>query len=87
MNTMISNWNDPENQRSIKFMVRYRRDHEGAEVLGFEPMEVSFWCKHMENELRRVRIHTAKGRLRVADQIRRSGKLNELVGEIQSLSS
>ncbi len=79
---MTSVWNDPQNFRDVVFVVRYRKDNEGAEVVGFEPTEIRFFCEHQKRVKRRVRIHTPKGRSYIANQIRSSGRLNQLVNEI-----
>lgn len=82
MSHLLATWDDSENNRQIQFAVEYSIENSEIIVTGLSPNKVSFVCPETNTCLRSIGVHTDAGRELLADRIRQSGRVHELVSEI-----
>lgn len=81
MHQFLATWEDEENNRQIQFTVDYIVENREMVVTGFSPRKVSFVCPETNTCLRSIGIHTDSGREALAERIRTSAQVTELVSE------
>ena len=62
MGSHTAHWEDEENNRIVELSVRYQLDGSDLEIVSVTPASVTFVQEESRQPVRRIGIHTAKGR-------------------------
>ena len=77
MNSMIAKWEDEENNRQVQFSVDYSIESDNIEIVNVTPRQVDF-----TNDKNSIGVHTAKGKMHLAEKIKASGHLDLVKNQI-----
>jgi len=62
MNSMTTNWEDEENNRTVELSVAYRIDNDRLEIDEITPSSISFFDPQTKQFVRKIRVWTEAGR-------------------------
>jgi predicted nucleotidyltransferase len=79
---LVANWNDEVNFRQVQFDVRYSIENSRLSIDSVTPVKVSFLDKANQTLVRSIGVHTSRGQKMLVEQMKASGKLEEISNEI-----
>ena len=71
MNSMVTKWEDDENNRQVQYSVGYTIESDTINIVEVTPRQVDF-----NGENSSVGVHTTKGKIHLAEKIKASGHLD-----------
>ena len=83
MKTAITTWEDEETNRNIEFAVQYKLDGESVTIHDVTPKTVTILCGTSGAVLRRMHVHTEKGRQLLTRIWRTRGGLEQTQQQLQ----
>lgn len=79
---LLAQWNDETNFRQVQFSVDYTIENSNLSINSLTPVKVSFLDKNNQTVVKSIGVHTATGRRMLTEQVKASGKVQEISNEI-----
>ena len=83
MSTMVTSWEDEENNRSVELSVAYRLEDDRLEILEITPTAVTFVDPVTNEQVRSIGVWTEKGRQHLIAKYEAEVGLDKLRNEIE----